>query len=83
MRQLNDCSEERHRGICIHCGLGLWNEGRTKDHVPSKALLKSTLPREPIPLLDVCQQCNAGFSKDVAIGCPAVLASVIRWLYKS
>ena len=63
MRQLNDCSDERYRGICVYCGSGLWEGKRTKDHVPSKALLCPPYP-ENLPVVDACQQCNAEFSKD-------------------
>ena len=63
MRQLNDYGDERYRGVCIYCGEVLLGEKRTKDHVPSKALLNPPYP-EDLPVVDVCQQCNLGFSKD-------------------
>ena len=63
MRQLNNYSDERYRDICIYCDACLQEVKRTKDHVPSKALLEPPYP-ENLPVVDVCQQCNAGFSKD-------------------
>ena len=56
-------SDERYRDICIYCDACLQEVKRTKDHVPSKALLEPPYP-ENLPVVDVCQQCNAGFSKD-------------------
>ena len=75
MRQLHDYSDERNRGICAYCGVGILDEKRTKDHVPSKALLNRPYP-ENLPVVDACQQCNAGFSKDEQY-LSAFLATVI------
>ena len=63
MRQLNNYSDERYRDICLYCDACLQEVKRTKDHVPSKSLLEPPYP-ENLPVVDVCQQCNAGFSKD-------------------
>lgn len=75
MRQLTDFSDIRHRGTCIYCGVGLLGKTVTRDHVPSKAFLKPPYP-ENLPVVDVCQQCNAGFSKDEEY-LSAFLAAVI------
>ena len=63
MRQMNDYSDERYRDICIYCGACLQEVTRNKDHVPSKTLLEPPYP-ENLPVVDVCQKCNGGFSKD-------------------
>ena len=48
MRQLNNYSDERYRDICIYCDACLQEVKRTKDHVPSKALLET---RTETPIL--------------------------------
>ena len=73
--QLSDFSDARSRGICIHCEEGLVDGEGTRDHVPSKALLDPPYP-ENLSVVDVCHQCNVGFSKDEEY-LAAFLASVI------
>ena len=63
MTPLNNCSDERHKGIRLYCGMRLWDEKWTKDHVPSKALLNPPYHKS-LPVVHVCQQCNSEFSKD-------------------
>ena len=63
MRQLNNYSDDRNKGTCIHCGVELGIENSTRDHVPTRALLNPPYPEHLIPV-KVCQPCNAGFSKD-------------------
>ena len=48
MRQLNNYSDERYRDICLYCDACLQEVKRTKDHVPSKALLET---RTETPIL--------------------------------
>ena len=62
MRQLNDCSDVRSRGFCIHCGVGLDEGNTSRDHVPTRALLDRPYP-DNLPAVDVCSECNNGFSK--------------------
>ena len=75
MRQLTDFSDDRNRGICVHCGEGLVSEKQTRDHVPSKVLLTSPYP-ENLPVVHACRRCNSGFGKDEEY-LAALLASVI------
>ncbi len=65
MRQHNDYSDARIRGMgaCIHCRQGFGDKERTRDHVPTRSLLVKPYP-ENLPVVDICQKCNAGFSKD-------------------
>ena len=63
MRRLTDCSDERRRGCCSHCGAAPDREQMSSDHVPSKALLNRPLPDNP-PVVPICGPCNASFSKD-------------------
>ena len=63
MRQLNDYSDSRNKGFCIHCGSGLRPEDSNRDHVPTRGLLNPPYP-ENLPVVEVCRQCNIGFSSD-------------------
>ena len=63
MRQLNDYSDVRNRGSCSHCGGGLDEGNSSRDHVPTRALLDSPYPKN-LPTVDVCGECNNGFSRD-------------------
>ncbi len=63
MRQLNDYSDVRYRGFCIHCGEGLHLGNSSRDHVPTRALLDRPHP-DNLPTIDVCRECNNSFSKD-------------------
>ena len=73
--QLSDFSDARSRGICIHCEEGLADGEGTRATYPSKALLDPPYP-ENLSVVDVCHQCNVGFSKDEEY-LSAFLASVI------
>ena len=46
----------------MHCAR-LLDSGSTRDHVPSRALLDKPYPPH-LPVMEVCQECNQGFSKD-------------------
>ncbi len=50
-------------GQCVHCGGSLDPSTATREHVPSKCLLREPYPRELITM-EACRECNAGFSKD-------------------
>lgn len=63
MDQLTDFSDSRNKGICVHCGEWPAPDDLSADHVPTKALLKPPHP-ENVPMVDVCRQCNSGFSRD-------------------
>ena len=63
MDQITDCSDSRSKGWCIHCGNLLGASQVTRDHVPSKSLLHKPYP-DNLPVVDVCQSCNAGFSPE-------------------
>ena len=75
MKYLNDCSDERLKGGCAHCGASMTNEPRTSDHIPSKVLLNSPYP-ENLMVVDACKKCNKSFSTDEEYAA-AFLASVI------
>ena len=62
MRQLNDYSDVRNHGLCIHCGEGLYRDNSSRDHVPTRSLLNRPYP-DNLPTVDVCGECNNGFSK--------------------
>ena len=63
MDQLTDYSDSRNKGFCIHCGSGLRPDESNRDHVPTRGLLNPPYP-ENLPVVQVCQQCNSGFSSD-------------------
>lgn len=75
MRQLEDWSDERQRGPCIYCDEEIPEDDTTKDHVPTKALLKRPYPSN-LPVVPVHLECNRGFALDEEyLAC--FLASVI------
>ena len=63
MDQLRDYSDSRNKGFCIHCGSGLRPEESNRDHVPTRGLLNPPYP-ENLPVVEVCRECNSGFSSD-------------------
>lgn len=63
MKQLKDCSDVRDHGLCIHCGNGLDEGNSSRDHLPTRALLNMPYP-DDLPTVEVCGECNNGFSKD-------------------
>jgi len=63
LRQINDFTDERYKGFCLHCGASLKSAGGTRDHVPSKVLLDRPLPSN-VHTVEVCRSCNNGFSAD-------------------
>jgi hypothetical protein len=52
-------ADARLTGNCVYCG-GVPN---TQDHCPSKVLLDEPLPPQ-LAVVDACESCNQGFSKD-------------------
>ena len=63
MKHLKDCSDVRNQGPCIHCGGSSYQGSRSRDHVPTRALLDRPYP-DGLPTVEVCGECNNGFSKD-------------------
>ena len=63
MKQIREYVDERLKGACIHCGGWLSKTEKSRDHVPSKALLRKPYP-DNLPMVDVCRACNSGFAKD-------------------
>ena len=51
MRKLDDYSDERLKGACIHCGRGLSGNKTNKEHLPTKSLLTEPYPINSIHLL--------------------------------
>jgi hypothetical protein len=73
MQQINEYTDLRLKAFCIHCGVPLVKENRSKDHVPSQCLLCPPYPDQQ-PKVWICKSCNNGFSKDeqyliALIGC--------------
>jgi len=75
MRQLNDFSDDRLKGSCIHCGGGLDGGKTSREHVPTRSLLDKPYPKN-LPTFDVHHECNAEFSLDEEY-LVAFLASVL------
>lgn len=63
MDQLKDYSDGRNKGYCVHCGSGLGHGESNRDHIPTRGLLNRPYP-ENLPVVEVCQECNSGFSSD-------------------
>ena len=63
MHQINEFADERQKGWCIQCGAWLGDVDITRDHVPSKVLLRKPYP-ENLPVVGICGGCNSGFSAD-------------------
>ena len=63
MKQVEDFSDDRYKGSCLHCGDWLTAKPRSDDHVPSKALLDRPLP-ENVHVVETCLSCNNKFSSD-------------------
>jgi hypothetical protein len=63
MQDIPEFVDERQNGWCVNCGQGISELVVTRDHVPSKSLLRKPYP--PIlPVIPVCLTCNGGFSAD-------------------
>ena len=60
MEQIREYTDERLKGSCIHCG---GTADRSRDHVPSKALLYKPYPTN-LPTVATCRGCNSGFASD-------------------
>lgn len=60
MERIEEFVDGRLGGSCIHCGS--WDTS-SKDHVPSKCLLREPRP-ENLPVVRVCGNCNNSFAAD-------------------
>lgn len=63
MKQIREYVDERLKGSCIHCGGWISKTEKSRDHVPSKALLRKPYP-DNLPVVEICGACNSGFAKD-------------------
>ena len=63
MRYLDDYSDDRLKGACVHCGGAVEGTQANNDHVPSKCLLRRPYPPN-LPVVTTCVGCNNSFSKD-------------------
>jgi hypothetical protein len=63
MKQIQDFSDSRYKGSCVHCGAALSRKPTNDDHVPTKSLLDRPLPAN-VHVLETCVDCNSGFSAD-------------------
>lgn len=63
MEHIDEFVDERQKSCCIHCGGWMSGLVKSRDHVPSKALLRVPLPAN-VPVVQVCKGCNEGFSRD-------------------
>ena len=60
MERITDFSDERLKGTCAYCGGAA---GGSRDHVPSKGLLRRPYPPN-LPVIAACPTCNNQFSAD-------------------
>jgi hypothetical protein len=63
MEEIEEFVDDRHKGWCIHCGTSIAAVEKNWDHVPTESLLDRPIP-EHTPKVQVCVQCNRGFSLD-------------------
>ena len=63
MQQIEPFADERNQSWCIHCTRWLSDVKVNRDHVPSKSLLYRPYPAN-LPVVEICEDCNSGFSKD-------------------
>lgn len=63
MRQIAEFVDERQKAWCIHCAREMRGLRKSRDHVPSKVLLRKPYATN-LPVVEICSRCNAGFAKD-------------------
>jgi hypothetical protein len=63
MQEIEEFTDERQKGWCIHCGTPISTVSTNWDHVPTKGFLDRPLPPH-VPQVEVCKQCNSDFSLD-------------------
>jgi hypothetical protein len=62
MDEIQEFVDERQKGWCLHCARALTGLKQTRDHVPTKTLLRTPYPAN-LPIVPVCGDCNQSFSK--------------------
>jgi hypothetical protein len=75
MDQIEEFTDRRQKAWCIHCGATLAGVTTSRDHVPSKSLLRKPYPAN-LPVVEICAGCNGGFSQDEEYTA-ALLGSVV------
>ena len=63
MDEIEEFSDARHKAWCIHCRASLGSVKTSRDHVPTKTLLRPPYPAN-LPIVLVCHDCNQGFRKN-------------------
>lgn len=63
MTHLKDYSDSRNKEFCIHCSRILAQSEVTRDHVPSKSLLRPPFPSN-LQVVKICSLCNNDVSLD-------------------
>jgi len=63
MEHFEEFVDRRHKGWCVHCAKWIWEVESSRDHVPSRSLLRKPYPAN-LPTVSVCKFCNEGFSSD-------------------
>ena len=63
MDYINEYVDERQKSWCIQCGAGIGEVDTSRDHVPSKGLLRKPYP-DNLPVIAICTTCNNGLSPD-------------------
>lgn len=63
MEMLDEFTDDRLKGWCIHCGATSSSVATNWDHAPSKSLLDRPLPPH-VPQVEICKRCNSSFSLD-------------------
>ncbi|WP_330231702.1 hypothetical protein OHA40_03895 [Nocardia sp. NBC_00508] len=67
MRDFSEFIDDRTRSLppdtCPHCTGSFRDKTETKDHIPSKVLLRKPYPSN-VPTIPICEECNLKFSID-------------------
>ena len=61
--RFNDMRLQWPEGVCIHCGTTLTPVNGTREHIPSKCLLRKPYPKQ-LMSMGACRECNTSFSRD-------------------
>ena len=70
VKGLKDYSDRRLKNACAQCGTGIRKDNKSRDHVPSKCLLRASegaaddeYPSN-LPVAFTCRDCNQQFARD-------------------
>lgn len=63
MQNIEEFVDKRQKSWCIHCGGWIAELETSRDHVPSKSLLREPYPAN-LPVVRVCKRCNESFAFD-------------------